>query len=305
MSDRASRGRVTVVVLSYNRPELLQGALSSIARQTERGLDVLVVDNASPSSARVREVVSGFPEVRLIANATNTGFTGGMNQGIAAADGEYVYLTEDDIELGEGCIAALVDYLDAHPAVALAGPVMWNRAGRTIRCAGGTFTLGSVYRMRIHGVGDTELSETTPFQTMYLPGAMIAARTAVLRELGGFHPDFFMYGEDVELCARALERGHQIAIVPTAHVYHHEPSSQPESRTIRYHKQKNLAALYLLHAPLRVLPAFFFRYVLVDGAKRLIRNSATMPIWLAAWAVSLARAPKLLAHRSRRPEAVK
>ena len=300
MSVAVARSRTTIIVLSYNRPQLLERALQSIAAQTCTPCDVLVIDNASSSSARIRDLVAAFEGVRLIANPTNTGFTGGMNQGLAAAEGEYVYLTEDDIELGSDCVATLIEYLERHPGTALAGPVMWNRRSSTIRCAGGSFTLGSVYQMCVGGEGQEELPDTAPFETMYLPGAMIAARTHELRELGGFRPDFFMYGEDVELCARVLERGRAIAIVPAARVYHHEPPDQPESAALSFHKQKNLAALYMLHAPLTVLPGFFARYILVDGCRRLFRNWETLPTWAAAWTFALVRAPKFFTDRLRR-----
>src|SRR5688572_25224257 len=175
--------KVTIIVLSYNRPELLRKALASIAGQSEPGCEVIVVDNASPRSSLVRDVVAEFAGVRLIANAVNAGFTGGMNCGLAAAAGRYVYLTEDDIELDSSCIAALVAHLEQHEDVALAGPVMWNREANTVRCAGGSFRLATVYEMQVIGVGQREFVEEVPYQTMFLPGAAIAARTSVLRRL--------------------------------------------------------------------------------------------------------------------------
>lgn len=292
--------KVTIVVLSYNRPELLRKALASIVGQSEPKCEVIVVDNASPRSAIVRDVVAEFPGMRLISNAANLGFTGGMNCGIAAAAGTYLYLTEDDIELDPHCVAALVAQLEQHKDVALAGPVMWNREAGTVRCAGGSFRLATVYEMRVIGVGQREIVEQLPYRTMYLPGAAIAARTAVLRRLGGFRSDFFMYGEDVELCARALECGGAVVVVPHARVYHYEPQSVAESCRVRFHKHKNLIALYLLHAPIRVLPGFLARYVVIEGIRRFTRDWASLPAWTAGVFVSLVRAPQLLAQRARR-----
>src|SRR5438477_12583347 len=120
----AGAPRLSIVVLSYNRPELLRKALQSIAAQTLTDREVLVVDNPSPNSARIHAVVAEFNGVRLLANVANAGFTGGMNQGLAEARGAYVYLTEDDIELESDCTARLVDYLEGHPDTALAGPVL-------------------------------------------------------------------------------------------------------------------------------------------------------------------------------------
>ncbi len=291
--------RVTIVVLSYDRPALLEKALRSIAAQTYQDSDVLVIDNRSASSDRVREVVSAFGKMRLIANPDNRGFTGGMNQGIAEATGEYVYLTEDDVELAPDCVSLLVDYLDRHPETGMAGPVMWNRRSATIRCAGGQFTLGSTYRLVVTAAGDSGLPDDRPFQTMFLPGAMIAASTALLRELGGFHPDFFMYREDVELSCRLLKLGRPIIVVPRARVYHHEAPEADDSPMLVFHKHKNLAALYLLHAPWTVLPEYFLRYALVDGARRLIRDRRMIGAWFKAWTWVAASAPRLLAERAR------
>jgi GT2 family glycosyltransferase len=151
--------------------------------------------------------------------------------------------------------------------------------------------------MRINAVGERALADAEPFETMYLPGAAIAARTSLLREMGGFNPEFFMYGEDVELCARTLKKGLKIAIVPAARVYHHDPPDVPVSTLVNFHKQKNLAALYLLHAPARVLPMFVARYVVIDGIRRLLTNRRTLPTWAKAWSWAARRSPRLLAQR--------
>lgn len=291
--------RVTVVVLSYDRPRLLEQALRSILAQTIADMEVVVVDNRSASSGEIVRLVSAFPSVRLVANDRNLGFTGGMNRGIAEARGRFIYLTEDDVELEPECVAQLLTYLEAHAEVTLAGPVMWNRQGGTIRCAGGEFDLGSVYRMRIAGAGSSEAPQTPSLPTMYLPGAAIAARTAELRDLGGFRDDFFMYTEDVELCARVLKRGGRLAIVPSAKVFHHEPAHHVDSPVVAYHKFKNLGALYLLHAPLAVLPMWIVRYAGVSGLRQFLGGRSTLVPWLKAWVWLTLQAPALLVQRVR------
>jgi GT2 family glycosyltransferase len=296
-SDSAARPLVTVIVLSYNRPVLLERALASIVAQHYPRIELIVVDNPSVSSDDVSAMVRRYPSARLIAEEVNGGFTGGMNKGLWAATGTYVYFTEDDIELEPGCLEALVGHVERHPEVALAGPVMFNLHEGTVRCAGGRFELGSIYRMAIVGASPKEVIPSEPFTTSYLPGSTIFGRRTLLDSLGGFRKDFFMYTEDTELCARVLERQGVIAVVPAARVFHHEPLESAVAPLVSFHKYKNLAALYLLHAPLKVLPVFVARYGVVAFVRLLAKDAVLVPVFVRAWWWVGRNAPRLLAER--------
>lgn len=253
---------VSVVVLSYDRPACLEQALESVLAQSYASLDVLVVDNPSRASAEVERIVRRHARVRLLRNPTNVGFAGGMNRGIAAASGEYVCLTEDDIVMEADCVTRLVEYAEAEASAGLLSPLIFNRAAGTIRCAGGEFSLGGVYRKEVHGAGSRDAGAfPRPFDVTYVAGSNVFARAEFLRSLGGFREEFFMYVEDVELCARVIRAGRRIAVVPGARVHHIEPAEETGSAPhLELQKLKNFFALYLLHAPRRVLPEFFLRY---------------------------------------------
>jgi GT2 family glycosyltransferase len=129
---------------------------------------------------------------------------------------------------------------------------------------------------------------------------VLLTRTDFLRSLGGFREEFFMYTEAVELCLRAARAGRRLAVVPRARAAHFEP---PEGvagpSALEFHKLKNFLALYLLHAPARVLPEFFCRYVLLGALRSLAGRGATpgafgKAVWWAA-----RRAPALLVERRR------
>jgi len=90
------------------------------------------------------------------------------------------------------------------------------------------------------------------------------------------------------------------APAPTQSANAAEPQDAPESFKLRFHKQKNLIALYLLHAPMRVLPGFLARYVVVDGMRRFARDWSSLPAWTLGVSVALIRAPQFLAQRVRR-----
>jgi GT2 family glycosyltransferase len=144
---------VSVIVLSYNRPECLRRALDSIARQSYANLEILVVDNKSESSDRIKEIVCNYPVFKLIQNSSNLGFSGGMNEGHAAASGDYVYLTLDDVVLEENCLLRLAEYMETDPASGLVAPILYSELGDTIVSAGGEFKLTSVHQVKFLGIG--------------------------------------------------------------------------------------------------------------------------------------------------------
>jgi GT2 family glycosyltransferase len=288
---------VSVVVLSYDRPALLREALDSLAAQTHAPLEVIVVDNHSPSSEEVARVAAGRARVRLVRNGRNLGFAAGMNQGVAGAAGEYVYLTEDDIVLDHDCIRHLVGHAARAPGDGLLSPLMYNKASGTIRFAGADVILGGVYRKKVHGEGEADRGQfREPFEVTQVDGAVIFARTEFLRRLGGFREEFFMYVEAVELCVRVAKSGGRMTLVPRAKVYHFEPPPGANiSAEFAFHRLKNFFSLYLLHARARHLPEFFCRYALL-GLPRAADEGSLRP-FLRALLWTARRAPSLLRER--------
>ena len=116
---------LSIVIVSWNVRELLRACLRSILQNAgtlERwNVETCVVDNAS-SDGSAAMVAAEFPAVRLIANRENRGFTGGNNQGLAVAQGRYVFFLNPDTVVVDGALATLLAYMDAHAAVGACGP---------------------------------------------------------------------------------------------------------------------------------------------------------------------------------------
>src|SRR4030081_875128 len=110
---------VSVVLLSYDRPNFLEESLDPLDRQSFKHVQIIVVDNKSNTSGEIAEIVRLFPNIRLVANSHNLGFTGGMNRGLREASGEYVYLTEDDLVVEENCILRLVEHMQNNASIGL------------------------------------------------------------------------------------------------------------------------------------------------------------------------------------------
>lgn len=299
-----SHPRVSVVVLSYNRPNLLTQALASLQEQSYANIDVTVVDNPSDASSEVARVVSQYANVKLIQNPRNFGYAGGMNRGIATASGDFVYLTEDDIVLAPDCIQRFVDYFESSPAADLVAPVIYNKASGTIRCAGGELRLGGIYRRKIHGSGEPDAGQFPgPFEVTYIDGAGMFARRDFWKKFGGFREEYFMYVDAVELCARVAKSGKRMTIVPQAKVHHFEPMVETASAELEFHKLKNFFSLNLLHAPALSLPEFICRYAIINGFRSLFSRSGSPPgAFFKALLWVTCKAPSLLRERYRQRE---
>jgi GT2 family glycosyltransferase len=288
---------VSVVILSYNRPQSLRRSLECVFRQTYRNLEVLVMDNASSSPEIIREVVSKFPSAKLYVARKNVGYTGGMNAGVALASGKYVYLTEDDMYSDEDCLSRLVDYIRSDPSAGIvSGTVLSHETGELV-CCGGQVRLDAVFRSRFHDQGASLESEIAgPYCAGYTTGGMMFFEKKKFVEMGGFRDDFFMYYEDTELCLRCRKNGDAIVIVPQAIAHSLRGGNGAESRVVSVHKLKNFLAMYLLHARPRVLPEFLFRYVFLGGI-RSVRSTNTWLDFVTAIAWVVRNSPGLLRER--------
>ncbi|MDQ2922049.1 MAG: glycosyltransferase family 2 protein [Acidobacteriota bacterium] len=296
-----NKALVSVVLLSYNRPDLLNEALASLVHQSYRNLDITVVDNRSAASTEVAHIVSQYPNVKLIQCALNLGYAGGMNEGIASASGHYVHLTEDDVVLESDCIQRLVEYLEENPSADLIAPIIYNKTAGTIRCAGGTFELSGVYRRIIYGAGEPDTGQfPKAFEVNYIDGASMFARRAFWECFKGFREEYFMYVDAVELCARVAKSDKRMTIVPEAKVYHFEPEVGSTPAALEFHKLKNFFSLYLLHAPAHVLPEFICRYAIINGLRSLFRRNGSRPkVFFKALLWAGLNAPTILKERHR------
>ncbi len=252
---------ISIVCLSFGRPQLLREALPSLSKQTYPNTELWVIDNRSAHSEEIMGIVNDDPKAKLLSIFRNRGYTGGMNTGLDNATGEYIFLTEDDVVAAPDCVEKLHAYLQANPETGLATGLMLNKGSGTIRAAGGVFRLQSHWDKHIVSPDAPDNGALkAPYFVNYIPGAMIFTKTSFLKELRGFRRDFFVYCEDDELCLRVSRSGRPIVVVPEARISHFEPPVSEDKPVITFHKQKNFLALYVLHAPWPVLWRALLRY---------------------------------------------
>lgn len=216
---------LTAVIVTYKSASTLAGALAAAKRCVDAGLlEVIVVDNASPDTTR--EVIAreaGF--ARVVLNDANVGFGRGCNTGLALVETPYVIFYNPDADMEPDAARVIVDFMEAHPRCALAGPAIARDDGKGFQHVGGLLQPMDIvadcvglYRSLARRARVEPSME--PFQADWVSGAMLVGRTAVLRELGGFDPRYFLYWEETDLCRRVLDAGHEIWAIPRAVVHH-------------------------------------------------------------------------------------
>ena len=214
--------QLTVVIVNYNVRHFLEQTLLSV-RRAAVGLEVevFVVDNHSQDGS-VEMVRERFPEVTLIANTDNPGFSIANNQAIRRARGRYVLLLNPDTVVGEDTLRACVEFMDAHPQAGGLGVRMIDGSGTFLPeskrgfpdpwvafCK--TFGLAALFpRSKTFGryhLGFLSPTETHPVDV--LSGAFMWMRRSVLDEIGLLDEQFFMYGEDIDLSYRIKQAGYE------------------------------------------------------------------------------------------------
>jgi hypothetical protein len=193
--------------------------LDSIAKQTFRDFETILVDNGSKDGS-LEFVADKYPWVKILSLATNKGFTGGANQGLQIAQGEYIALINNDIELEADWLMNLWKALEENPFFDFCtGKTFSYSSHHLLDGAGDTFLrAGFFYRI---GTGERDMGQYDNFGEVFGVCAGVALyRKTFFEQVGLFDEDFFLYLEDGDLNFRARLRGLRCLRVPGAVAYH-------------------------------------------------------------------------------------
>jgi GT2 family glycosyltransferase len=222
--------RVAVVVVNYRTPALTVACVESVIRSTGVRPRVIVVDNASgdDSADQLRALAAGHDAVTLDARATNDGYAGGNDAGVAIARrmrARLALLLNADAVLAPDCLRLLVEALERDERVAASCPRiflgdrpdrLWFGGARLSPWSGRPAHVG-------YGRG-VEAAWDAPRDLPFATGCALLLRLSAL-DGDPFDRSLFSYAEDVDLSLRLRRAGHRIRYVPAATVWHHEGSS--------------------------------------------------------------------------------
>jgi GT2 family glycosyltransferase len=225
---------------------------------------VVVVDNASPDES-AQMVRSEWPSVRLIEANANVGFAAANNIGLRATGSDLVLLLNSDTVVPGGAIDRLVARLKAEPRAAAAGPRLVDGTGRAElsfgRMIGPWNELGQKLVGRLHARAVPPISNWVESRARserfvdWVSGACLLAWRQDVEAVGLLDSRYFMYGEDVDLCAALRARGRKVLFTPAAEVVHlrgRSAATAPDATALAY--RRSHLAFYAKHHP-RWLPA--------------------------------------------------
>ena len=209
--------QASVIIPSWNGRELLEECLRSLARQTFRDFEIIVVDNGSADDT-VAWLAAEHPSVRLVAFSENRGFAAAANGGIRAARGRTIVLLNNDTETHPEWLAALVRAAAEHPEAGFFASRVLNYYERSMIDSAGDM-LGPLAYQIGHGQPDGPGFDA-PRPVLSACAAAAAYRREMLDDIGLFDESFVSYLEDVDLGLRAQYAGYSCLYVPDAVVYH-------------------------------------------------------------------------------------
>lgn len=234
--------KLSVVIVNYNVEYFLEQCLNSV-RKACKGIEseVFVVDNNSVDGS-LRMLRNKFPEVILISNQENVGFSRANNQAIKLAKGEYVLLLNPDTVVEDDTFAKVIDFMEQHPDAGGLGVKMVDGQGKFLPESkrGLPTPLTAFYKIfglsalfpRSRRFGRYHLGYLNDDETHkveILAGAFMLLRKQTLEKTGLLDEAFFMYGEDIDLSYRITKAGYSNYYYPHTRIIHYKGESTKKS----------------------------------------------------------------------------
>ncbi|MFO8088021.1 MAG: glycosyltransferase [Bacteroidales bacterium] len=229
---------LSVVIVNYNVRHFLEQCLKSVFIAGQNiDMEVFVVDNNSVdgSTDMLRQQ---FPQVHLIANKTNAGFSKANNQAIKVSSGRYVLLLNPDTVVEKDTFEKIIHYMDEHPKAGGLGVKMMDGQGKFLPESKRGLPTPAVAFYKITGLSRL-FPRSKTFNRYHLgfldaeeihsvdvlAGAFMLLRRKTLDEVGLLDEDYFMYGEDIDLSYRIVQGGYQNIYFPKTRIIHYKGES--------------------------------------------------------------------------------
>jgi GT2 family glycosyltransferase len=235
--------RLSIIIVQYKSLEPLRKCLETLAQQSLQDFEVIVVDNENnPHLPALLQSFAG--KTQLLTNQKNVGFGRANNQGFALSQGDTILLLNPDTYLTEPtALTRLLEYQQQHPDYGLFGVRIVDHQAGIIQP-----------RYAYPGLkkqSTLSLFDGLPGQIAWVLGAVMLIPRAVYTAVSGFDEDYFLYGEEADLCLRIRKAGYALGYCEQVQVEHLGGVSERQITEYEYwtKKQRGLYLFYIKNYP--------------------------------------------------------
>ncbi|WP_449440305.1 glycosyltransferase family 2 protein [Pedobacter steynii] len=239
---------ITIITVNFNQIKVTEDFLKSVLRYAgDENIELILVDNGCKvdNEAYFKKI---YPEIVYIRSEKNLGFAGGNNLGIRVAKGEYILLLNNDTEITENMIPALLNEMELNPDIGLISPlILYHEDPQIIQYAG--FTEMNYLTGRNKGIGNKEVDhgqyDLDSRETGYCHGAAMMCRKKDLEGAGLMAEDFFLYYEELDWCDKFKKAGKKVWFTGKTRIYHKESMSVGKESIIKTYFMTRNRMLYI------------------------------------------------------------
>lgn len=276
MKAQEKHPMISIIALNYNQLQVTSEFLESAKGLTYPNYEIIIVDNASsedPTDALQRI----DPNVTVIRNGENMGFSGGNNVGIRAAKGEFFFIVNNDTEVTPHLLERLIEPFQFDPDIGMVSPkIRFFSEPNIIQYAG--YSAINPYTGRNKAIGskqpDVGQFDTSGY-TSYGHGAAMLVKRDVVEMAGGLPEVFFIYYEELDWSTRIREAGYKIYYEASALIYHKESVTMGKESLLKtyYHNRNRVLfmrrnsttfqfSVFVILLILIIAPSKTFRYLI-------------------------------------------
>jgi len=290
---------LSIIIINYNVKEFLQNLIHSLQKALSKIThEIIVVDNASDDGS-VEFIRDKFPQIHLIVNKTNVGFSKANNEALKISKGKFILLINPDTIVSEDTINRMIYFLNQNPDAGLAGCKILNPDGSLQLACRRSFPGPWTSFCKVTGLSTlfpksklfakynlTYLDENSTYEVDAISGSFMMMNREAYEKVGGFDEQFFMYGEDLDLCYRIQKNGYKVYYYPGTQIIHYKGESTKRSsldetkyfyNAMNLFVKKHFSSFYLVEIILRTAIGFrkFFAFL---GRRKLSFTAVILDI---------------------------
>ncbi len=291
---------LSIIIVSWNVADLLAACIDSIvstlssSKAQDLAVEIIVVDSAS-SDHTISLLHERYPQVTLLAQKQNLGFSRCNNIGMEVAQGRHILLLNPDTEVQANALSDMIAYLDGNTDIGIIGPHTLNSDGTTqstrrrfptVQLAFFESTWLQPYAPKslLDHYYVTDEPDNAVLDVDWVQGSALMLRREVYTQIGGLDEGYIMYSEEMDWCKRAKNAGWRVVYLGTATIIHHGGKSSEqvianrhvyfqESKLRYFHKYHGVAVAYLLRV---FLLTTYLVQIAIEGLKSLLGHKRAL-----------------------------